>query len=95
MSERNGDRAKFQKDRKRKLRRRQRVQLFVNALRARTLKSVDARLESHAQIAGAEAARLDVRDAPQRDIAPQQKEAADSRVAPKKARLVNKTGFKP
>ena len=34
MSERNGDRARFQKDRKRKLRHRQRVQEFVKALRA-------------------------------------------------------------
>jgi hypothetical protein len=38
---------------------------------------------------------LEARDAPQREIAPQKKEAEDSRVAQKKARLVNKTGFKP
>ena len=37
MSERNGDRARFQKNRKRKMRRRQRVQEFVKALRARPL----------------------------------------------------------
>ena len=43
MSERNGDRARFQKDRKRKLRRRQRVQQLVKTLRARTLESVDTR----------------------------------------------------
>ena len=34
MSERNGDRARFQKNRKRKMRRRQRVQALVKALRA-------------------------------------------------------------
>jgi hypothetical protein len=95
MSERNGDRARFQKERKRKPRRRQRVQEFVKALRARTLKSVDTRRESQAQTAVPEAARLEARDAPQREIAPQKKEAEDSRVAQKKARLVNKTGFKP
>jgi len=83
MSERNGDRARFQKERKRKLRRRQRVQQFVKALRARTLKSIDTRLESHAQTAVAEAARLEAGDAPQREIAPQKKEAED-RVAQKK-----------
>jgi len=32
MSERNGDRARFQKDRKRKLRRRERIQELVKAL---------------------------------------------------------------
>ena len=37
MSERNGDRARFQKDRKRKMRRRQRLQEFVKALRAQPL----------------------------------------------------------
>ena len=37
MSRRNGDRARFQKDRKRKLRHRQRVQAFVKALRAQPL----------------------------------------------------------
>jgi hypothetical protein len=34
MSERNGDRARFQKDRKRKLRHRQRIQAFVKGRRA-------------------------------------------------------------
>ena len=36
MSERNGDRARFQKDRKRKLRRRQRIQELIKALRMRS-----------------------------------------------------------
>ena len=40
MSERNGDRARFQKDRKRKLRHRQRLQEFVKALRAQPLAPV-------------------------------------------------------
>ena len=37
MSERNGDRARFQKDRKRKMRRRQRVQELVKARRPQPL----------------------------------------------------------
>ena len=40
MSERNGDRARFQKNRKRKLRQRQRVQEFFRALRAQPLAPV-------------------------------------------------------
>lgn len=40
MSERNGDRARFQKDRKRKLRRRERVQELIKALRIRSLTPV-------------------------------------------------------
>lgn len=35
MSRRNGDRARFQKDRKRKLRKRQRIQQLLQAIRAR------------------------------------------------------------
>jgi hypothetical protein len=35
MSERNGDRARYHKDRKRKLHRRQRIQAFIAALRRR------------------------------------------------------------
>ena len=37
MSERNGDRARFQKDRKRKLRRRERIHELIQALRTRPL----------------------------------------------------------
>jgi hypothetical protein len=37
MSARNGDRARFQKDRKRKLRHRQRVQEYLKVLRAQPL----------------------------------------------------------
>ena len=40
MSARNGDRARFQKDRKRKMRRRERVQAFVKARRAQPVVSV-------------------------------------------------------
>ena len=43
MSEQNGDRARFQKDRKRKLRHRQRIQTLLTALRCRTHTSGDAR----------------------------------------------------
>jgi hypothetical protein len=40
MSERNSDRARFQKDRKRKLRRRQHVRELIKALRTRPLTSI-------------------------------------------------------
>ena len=40
MSERNGDRARFQKNRKHKLRLRQRVRAFFNARRAQPLTPV-------------------------------------------------------
>jgi hypothetical protein len=36
MSERNGDRARFQKDRRRKLGRRQRIRALATAMRTRT-----------------------------------------------------------
>ena len=42
MSRRNGDRARFHKDRKRKLLHRQRIQDFVKARRVEPVKSVDA-----------------------------------------------------
>lgn len=53
------------------------------------------RLESLARTAGAEAVRLDAREAPQREVARQKQEADDNRVAQEKARLVNKAAFKP
>jgi len=40
MSRRNGDRARFQKDRKRKLRHRERIQKLSKAIRARSLAPV-------------------------------------------------------
>jgi hypothetical protein len=42
MSRRNGDRARFQKERKRKMLRRQRVQEFIKAGRPETPKTADA-----------------------------------------------------
>ncbi len=42
MSRRNGDRARFQKERKRKMLRRQRVQEFIKAGAAGTDKTADA-----------------------------------------------------
>jgi hypothetical protein len=42
MSERNGDRARFQKNRKRKMLRRQRLQEMIKALRAQPLAPVGA-----------------------------------------------------
>jgi hypothetical protein len=43
MSELNGDRARFQKDRKRKLHRRQRIQSLVAQLRKRTEEQASSR----------------------------------------------------
>jgi len=42
MSRRNGDRARFQKERKRKMLRRQRVQAFIKSSRPEPVKSGDA-----------------------------------------------------
>jgi hypothetical protein len=42
MSRRNGDRARFQKERKKKMLRRQRVQEFIKAVRPVTTKPADA-----------------------------------------------------
>jgi len=42
MSRRNGDRARFQKERKRKMLRRQRVQEFIKSGRPESAKPVDA-----------------------------------------------------
>jgi hypothetical protein len=46
-------------------------------------------------MAEAEAARLDERQAPQRERARQKKEAADAHAAREKARLANKATFIP
>jgi uncharacterized membrane protein len=40
MSQRNGDRARFQKDRRRKLRHRQRIQALLAKLRAKAVENV-------------------------------------------------------
>src|SRR5205807_27037 len=50
------------------------------------------RLEALARAAETQALRLDERDAPQREIARQKKEADDTRAAQEKARLANKAG---
>jgi hypothetical protein len=46
MSERNGDRARFQKDRKRKLHHRQRIQALMTALRKRADEKASTRVAS-------------------------------------------------
>ncbi len=53
------------------------------------------RLSSLARTAEAQAARLDEREAPQRERARQNKEADDERAAKAKARVVNKAAFRP
>ena len=53
------------------------------------------RLTVRARTAEAEAARLDEREAPQRERARQKKEADDARTAREKARLANKAAFVP
>ena len=54
-----------------------------------------ARLDALARTASAEAARLDQREAPARDIARRQQDAEDARAAKEKARLANKETFQP
>jgi hypothetical protein len=53
------------------------------------------RLDALARTAGAQALRLDEREAPQREIARQKKEAADIRASEEKSRLANKAAFRP
>jgi hypothetical protein len=53
------------------------------------------RLDALARTAEAQALRLDEREAPQREIARQKKEADDVRASQGKARLANKAAFKP
>ena len=53
------------------------------------------RLEALARTAGAQALRLDEREAPQREIARQKKEAADIRASEEQSRLANKAAFRP
>jgi hypothetical protein len=54
-----------------------------------------ARLDALARTASAEAARLDQREAPARDIARRQQDADEARAAKEKARLANKEKFQP
>jgi hypothetical protein len=53
------------------------------------------RLEALTRTAVAQAVRLDGREAPQREIARQKKEADDRRASQEKARLANKATFRP
>ena len=53
------------------------------------------RMEALANTAEAQALRFDERDAPQREIAREKKEAETSRLLQEKARLTNKAAFKP
>ena len=53
------------------------------------------RLEALARTAVAQAARLDEREAPQREIARQKKEADERAESEAKARLANKAAFRP
>jgi hypothetical protein len=55
----------------------------------------DVRLENLARKAEAQAQRLDDREAPQREVALQQKERAAANAAAAKARAANKTMFRP
>ena len=53
------------------------------------------RLEALARTADAQAIRLDEREAPQREIARQKKDAEDTRDSQEKARTANKAAFRP
>ncbi len=53
------------------------------------------RLEALARAATAKASQLDEREAPQREIERQKKDADDARAAQAKARLANKAAFRP
>lgn len=53
------------------------------------------KLEALARTASAQAIRLDDREAPQRELARQKKEVAESRASEEKTRLVNKAAFRP
>jgi hypothetical protein len=56
---------------------------------------VSKALNTRARAAIKEAGRLDVQEAPQREVDQRKKEVSDARVADQKARVVNKAAFKP
>jgi hypothetical protein len=60
-----------------------------------TLVAVSKRLDVLARAAVIEAVRLDAQEAPQREIALQDRQAEESRAQRDKARLANKPGFRP
>jgi len=60
-----------------------------------TLVALSKRLDVLARAAVIEAVRLDAQEAPQREIALQDRQAEENRVQQEKARLANKPGFRP
>ena len=60
-----------------------------------TLVALSKRLDVLARAAVSEAVRLDAQEAPQREIALQDRQAEENRVQQEKARLANKPGFRP
>ena len=60
-----------------------------------TLVAISKRLDVLARAAVSEAVRLDAQEAPQREIALQNRQAEENRVQQEKARLANKPGFRP
>jgi hypothetical protein len=54
-----------------------------------------ARLDALSRTADAQALQLDLREAPQREIARQKKEVDDTRASEERARVTNKASFKP
>jgi len=65
---------------------------YVSAFR---LVVTSPKLDALARTAAAQALRLDTREAPQRELARQQKEKEDARAAQEKAREANKALFRP
>jgi hypothetical protein len=68
--------------------------IFGSAARFRLIVS-SPRLDGLARTADAQAIRLDDREAPQREIARQKKDAEDSRASQEKTRVANKAAFRP
>jgi hypothetical protein len=71
------------------------VVLYRSTYRSFRMIVTSPRLDALARSAEAEAARLDERDAPKRELARQKKDADDKRAAQEKARLANKALFRP
>jgi len=71
------------------------VVLYRSTYRSFRMIVTSPRLDALARSAEAEAARLDERDAPKRELARQKKDADDKRDAQEKSRLANKALFRP
>ena len=69
-----------------------RTSMYGTAFR---LMVTEPRLDDLARKAEVQANRLDVQEAPRREIARQNKEVADGRAAKEKARLANRAAFRP